>query len=84
MADKPLYRYSAKQRVDSARMFRGQRVRVTQRVGRDQERTVVGELVSVAWSPNGNSAELVVIRGEGDVLDTAISLATVARIEREG
>jgi len=85
-SDKPLYRYSAKMREDSARHFVGREVVVVEHPGRfkHMERQVVGLLVSVANSPSGSGASIIVVRVEGNRLDSAITLANVARIRLRG
>jgi len=78
---KPLYRYNAAQRVDSARLYLDADVDVVEHPGRfaDMARIVSGRLIAVA---SGSGAELIVIRVPGQKLDTAISLAQVADIRR--
>ena len=81
---KPLYRYNAAQRVDSARMYLDADVDVVEHPGRwaEKARIVSGRLIAVTASPTANCAELIVIRVPGQKLDTAISLANVADIRR--
>jgi hypothetical protein len=78
-----LYRLGRDERTRHANRHRGRLVKVTEHPGRfaAQARVLVGELISVASSPAGSCAEIIVIRTGRQALDTAISLATVADIE---
>ena len=79
--DRPAAALDRHHRVRPALTFRNRHVRVsiTNRFG-SPERVVAGVLIAVTTAPNGGCAENVVIRTPGDRLDTAISLATIARI----
>ena len=84
MTDPLLCRMDPRTRVEVALRLRDRHVRVQiadRFAAHGLGRVVAGVLVAVTAAPNGGCAETVVIRTPGDRVDTAISLATVARIE---